>query len=198
MEKHPALIFIILGIFAALIYCGSGGRAPDKGTQVALKVTKNNPVSLRNGDDKPDGVLEVHSPTGSTWAVSVYDGSLLYQERAQQDAKDGWTYNYTVNRYFIDYKTDLGAWAGLRASNDTGGETGIDFGLRYSPVRYVEGIISPDLLVSTHQAGLGISFYAPAQTVPPFLQQIGIGVGYCADYHGGSSWGPYISLSSHH
>jgi hypothetical protein len=198
VENHPALILVVLGIFAALVYCGSGGRAPDKGTQVALEVSDNHTEGLRNGDDKPDGNLEVFSPTGSAWNLSVYDGGLLYQERKQRDAKDGWSYKYTVNRYFRDYKTDLGAWAGLRAASDTGGESGIDLGIRYSPVRYFYGVVSPDLLVSTHQAGLGVSFYTPSQTVAPLLQQIGIGVGYCADYHGSSGWTPYISLSSHH
>ena len=198
MENHPGLIFVVLGLFAALVYFGSDGRAPDKGTQTALEVTDNSYLGLRNDDDRPDGTLEVFSPTGASWSTSVYDGGVLYQERAQRDAKDGWTYKYTVKRYASDWRPDPGAWAGIRAADDTNGESGIDIGIRYSPVRYFYGVVSPDILVSTHQAGLGISFYTPSQTVHPLLQKFGIGLGYCADYHGSSGWTPYISLSSHH
>jgi hypothetical protein len=202
VENHPGLILVVLGVFAAMVYFGSGGRAPDKGTQVAIPVTANDYVGSRNADDKPDGVLEVFSPTGAAWSTSVYDGGLLYQERTQRDAKDGWTVKYTAKRYFSDYRTDLGAWTGLRVAEDrthggtTDSEVGVDVGLRYSPVRYAYGVISPDLLISPHQAGLGVSFYAPSQTVSPFWQRLGIGLGYFSDYRSGSGWSPYISLST--
>ena len=91
---------------------------------------------------------------------------------------------------------DIGAYAGSRVYNDSGDENGLDVGVRYSPVRFAYGIIAPDLLFSPRQAGIGVSFYAPTQTVAPFYQHLGIGLGYFADYHGGSGWTPYLSLST--
>ncbi len=202
VENHPALILLVLGVFATMVYLGSQGRAPDKGTQVPLIATANDYLGTRYDDSKPDGVLEVHSPTGSAWSVSVYDGGLLYEERAQRDAKDGWTYNYAAKRYLQDFRTDLGAYTGFRVAKDQGGNggddagVGVDVGLRYSPVRYLYGVVSPDLLASPYQLGLGVSFYAPSQTVSPFFQHLGLGLGYCADYHGGTGWFPYFSLST--
>ena len=116
--------------------------------------------------------------------------------------KDGgkWQVSYIIHRYPIDYTTDLGCWIGFRngVHNGSNGSTSpwLDCGLRLSPCRIGWGTIAPDLLASPNQAGVGISFYLPPQTVSSFWQHIGVGLAYCADYHGGSGWMPYCSLST--
>lgn len=187
---------VIVG-FGALIYFGAHGRAPDKGSQVALKPTDDTYLGVRSHDDRPEGTIQVSTPAGDTWSLSLYAGGVPYQERGQESSKSGWSYKYTVHRYPIDFDHDFGAWAGFRVGKtDTSDTNGLDMGIRYSPVRFVYGVVSPDLLVSPRQIGVGASAYLPAQTVNHHFQHFGVGVGYMADYHGGSGWMPYLSLST--
>lgn len=197
----PAVV--IIGAFVGVLFWVGGSRAPDKGTQTALKPTDNTYLGIRNHDDKPESTLELTSPAGEHWGLSLYAGGVPYQEREQAEAngksdKPGWSYKWTVHRYPIDYDTDLGAWAGFRVSDSGKGDhNGVfDVGLRYSPVRFAYGVIAPDLLLSPRQAGVGVSFYPPAQSVSYNLQHLGVGVAYMADFDGGTGWCPYLSLST--
>jgi hypothetical protein len=209
VSHHPGVITVVIIAFAALIYTGSKGRAPDKGTQVALTPTESTYLGVRNRDDRPEGTIEATGPNGDSWGLSLYGGGVPYQERGQVTGKPGWTYKYTVHRYPIDIDDDFGAWAGFRvaydgsdagsggSSGETGGSgSGFDIGLRYSPVRFAYGVIAPDLLVSTRQAGIGVSCYPPSQTVSYKWQKFGLGIAYMAGYDGGSGWVPYASLST--
>lgn len=204
MDSNPVLPVIVLAVFAALIYFGHGGRTPDKGTQVALLPTSATWEGIRTNDNKPEGTLVVTAPSGDLFSLSLYDGGVPYQEREQRDRNaeltTPWKYEYIVHRYPADYDLDLGVWAGFRLSRSDSEESNrsdaFDIGLRFSPVRYAYGIIAPDLLISPNQAGVGVSFYAPTQTVSPLWQHLGIGFGYVADYHGGAGWCPYLSLST--
>ena len=203
MDTHPSIPVIVLAIFASLIYFGHGSRSPDKGTQVALVPTATTWDGVRSNDDKPEGTLAFKSPSGDAFALSLYAGGVPYQEREQFDAnsdasKPHWSYTWTVHRYPIDYGLDLGAWAGFRLERGESEDrsTAFDIGLRLSPVRFGYGIVSPDLLVSPNQAGVGVSIYPLAQSVRQDWQRLGVGIGYVADYHGGSGWCPYLSLST--
>ena len=197
----------VIAILAVLFLVASSvkGRAPEKENQVALTPTADTYLGVRNHDDRPEADIQVTCPHGDHWSLSLYDGGLPYQDRTQADAnaakdRKDWTYKYTVHRYTIDYGTDLGSWLGFRSSRATAtqaSDTGLDCGLRLSPVRLVWGVLAPDILWSPNQVGIGASVYAPAQTVAPFWQHVGLGLGYMADYHGGGgSWMPYASLST--
>jgi hypothetical protein len=194
-SHSPSLVLVVLGVFGALVYTGSKGRAPDKGSQTALKPTDETYLGVRSHDDRPEGTIEITGPSGDPWSMSLYAGGVPYQERGQISGKPGWTYKYTIHRYPIDYDADLGAWAGARVGG-TDGESGLDIGLRFSPVRFLYGSLAPDLLVSPKQAGLGVSLYPPAQTVGYKWQHFGLGLGYVADYDGGHGWIPYLALST--
>jgi hypothetical protein len=195
VSHHPGIVFGVVGVFAALIYVGSHGRAPDKGTQVALKPTDDTYLGMRSHDDRPEGTVEVVAPSGDSWALSLYSGGVPYQERGQIAGKPDWSYKYTVHRYPVDLDHDFGAWGGFRVV-PTESESGFDVGLRYSPARFVYGTLSPDLLVSPRQAGVGVSVYPPAQSVGYQLQHFGLGLAYMADYRGGDGWVPYFALST--
>jgi hypothetical protein len=199
MSYRPATPILVIAAFAALVYfTAARRRAPDKGTQVPLEVTSHTWSGTRTHDDKPESSLEVVAPSGDKFTLSLYDGGLLYQERAQADAnqgKEGWAYKWIVHRYAVDYDTDAGAWAGFRVKG-SGETSGLDVGLRYSPVRFLYGVVAPDILVSPEQAGVGVSVYPFSQSVPSFFQHTGAGLGYLADYDGGSGWVPYLSLST--
>lgn len=205
MDSHPSLPVVVLAVFAALIYFGHSGRTPDKGTQVALAPSSTTWEGIRTNDDKPEGTLVVTSPGGDPFSLSLYAGGVPYQERAQRDTNEKltnpWKYDYTIHRYPIDIDLDLGAWAGFRISDndddeDSDRSEAFDIGLRVSPVRLAYGVVSPDILVSPSQAGVGVSFYAPSQSVSPLWQHLGVGIGYVADYHGGAGWIPYLSLTT--
>ena len=204
MENHPVTAFAVLGAFLAFIYFGGHGRAPDKENQVALVPTADTYLGVRSYDDKPEGTLKVTAPNGESWATSLYADGVPYQDKSQAADSRGWKYEYTIHRYPADTDHDFGAWAGFRVSNtrsdDASGDSsrndsGIDIGIRYSPTRLFYGVVAPDLLVSPHQAGIGVSLYAPAQTVNHTLQHFGLGVGYMAGFDGGGGWMPYGSLS---
>lgn len=207
MSYKPIIPILVLSTFGILLYLGGKNNTPNKGTQVPLVPTENTWVGTRHHDDKPESDLKITSPNGDSWGLSLYAGGVPYQERSQADAnksgneeKPGWSYKWTVHRYPVDYDTDLGAWAGFRVASGSGdnpeGETGLDIGLRYSPVRFAYGIIAPDLLISPRQAGIGVSAYPPTKTVRYPFNKLGVGLGYLADYDGGSGWTPYLSLSS--
>jgi hypothetical protein len=202
MDSHPSLPVLVLAAFAALIYFGHSGRTPDKGTQVALVPSASTWEGIRTNDDKPEATLAITAPNGDHFSLSLYADGVPYQERAQSDANAKldvpWKYEYTIHHYPLDFGVDIGAWAGFRldhAPEDKRSDA-FDIGLRISPARFAYGVISPDLLVSPSQAGVGCSFYAPTQTVAPIWQHVGIGLAYVADYHGGSGWCPYLSLST--
>ena len=195
MSHNPGIALVVVGIFGALVYVGSNGRAPEKKNQTALKPTEDTYLGIRSHDDHPEGTIEVTAPSGDTWGLSLYAGGVPFQDKGQAVGKNDWTYKYTVHRYPVDYDTDIGAWAGarLQPKND---ESGLDIGFRYSPVRFAYGILAPDILVSPRQAGLGVSAYPPAQSVSHNWQHVGVGLGYVADYDGGHGWIPYLSLST--
>lgn len=203
MSSHPAIPFIGIAVIAFLVYTGAGPRAQPRSNYVPLKVTDNKTEGARSNGNAPDATLKITTPDGKdSWRLAVFDGSLLYEPKEQADrpASEQWTYEYRINRYGLDYTRDIGAWAGFRVSETTTdndkGDVGLDVGIRYSPVRLGYGVISPDILVSPRQAGVGVSFYPPAQSVSPLLQHFGLGVAYMADYRGGSGLVPYLSLST--
>jgi hypothetical protein len=205
MSYNPIVPVAVLAVFGCLIYLGGRGNLPNKGTQVPLVPTENTWIGTRSHDDKPESDFDIQSPDGDHFGLSIYAGGVPYQERVQAESgksgdKPGWSYKWTVHRYPIDYDTDLGAWAGFRVASTDGnkpeGETGLDIGLRYSPIRLGYGVVSPDILISPRQAGLGISVYPPAQTVRYPFNKLGLGLGYLADYDGGTGWSPYLSLST--
>lgn len=107
-----------------------------------------------------------------------------------------WRYELKVHRYTDDWTADLGAWGGFRIDPAAGsGEP--DIGLRYSPVRFLDGVLAPDLLLSPHQAGLGASVYMPAHTITGIWRHLGLGLGYAVDFDGGrAGWVPYVALST--
>lgn len=198
----------VIGIILALVLIAYSSKSagPEKKDQVPLKVTANTYSGIEYDDDKSEADVELTSPHGDKWALSVYDGSMLYEGKLQAAANQAaadrgegkWTYKYIVHRRPIDFNIDLGAWAGFRSSGVAGrsGEAGFDIGLRLSPVRLGWGMLAPDFLLSPHQAGIGASLYAPTRTVSPFWQHIGIGLGYCVDFDGGSGWVPYAAIST--
>lgn len=199
MGSHPFIPVVLLGVFAAVVYFGGRGRAPNRADQEPLKVTKNVYAGTRTDDDHPDSTLTVTSPAGEHFTAHQYPGGVLLQDKSQAaaSATSGWTYSYTVNRYDTDYRTDLGAWVGFRVGPRTGKrDIGVDTGLRYSPVRYLYGVVSPDILASPRQVGVGVSIYPPAQSVAPIFQHTGLGISYLVDADGGSGWSPYLSLST--
>ena len=107
-----------------------------------------------------------------------------------------WRYELTVRRYTDDWAADLGAWGGLRVDPETGAG-GPDIGVRYSPVRFLDGVLAPDILLSPNQAGLGASIYMPTHTVTGLWRHLGLGLGYAVDFDGGGSgWVPYVALST--
>jgi hypothetical protein len=205
VKYGPFLPIIVLVVFGALIYLGSNNVSSNKGTQEKLKPTDETWTGTRVHDNKPESDLDIISPNGEHFKLSLYAGGVPYQERSQaesnkQDNERRWKYSWEIHRYPIDFETDLGAWAGFRVSTETidrsKSETGFDIGLRYSPTRLMYGVISPDLLISPRQAGIGVSVYLPAQTVSYPFNKLGIGIGYLADYNGGSGWTPYASFST--
>jgi hypothetical protein len=206
MSYHPSIPVIVIISFGFLVYLGGKSNIKTKESQEKLVPTENTWTDTRYHDDKPESDIEVKSPNGDSFGLSLYAGGVPFQNKQQAEANrsaaDGkkWTYKWVVHRYPIDFDTDIGAWAGFRVASPEGnkpeGETGFDIGLRYSPVRLGYGVISPDLLVSPRQAGIGVSVYAPAQSVSYPYNKIGIGLGYLADYDGGSGWTPYASLST--
>ena len=210
---HPIIPVIVLAAFGTLVYLGGRGGTPSKGTQVPLEATATTWVGTRSHDDKPESTLEIISPNGDSWGLSLYAGGVPYQERSQAERDDAkrteaeggkpeprWSYKWTRHRYPIDFDTDLGGWSGFRVATADAerpdGEVGFDMGLRYSPVRLAYGVISPDILVSPRQAGIGCSFYAPPQSVRYPFPHLGVGLGYLADYRGGNGWTPYLAIST--
>lgn len=196
MAYQPATPLLVITAFAAILYfTAARNRAPDKGTQVPLK-SSSTWDGTRTHDDRPDSTLEVIAPTGDRFNLSIYDNGL-YQEREQAESNkdDGWKYKWVKHRYLTDYDIDVGSWVGFKVEGN--GETsGIDVGVRYSPVRFAYGVIAPDILISPEQAGVGVSIYPVTQTVSPFFQHTGLGISYLADYDGGSGWVPYLSIST--
>lgn len=194
MSYHPGLIAGIVAAFAILVYAGGKGRTPEKADQVALKPTNETFLGIRDHDDMPQSTIEIEDPHGESFVLSLYADGVPYQPKGQPG--NGWKYKYTVHRVPIDYDLDLGGWAGLRVGPNAQDTHGLDMGIRYSPVRFAYGVISPDLLVSPRQIGLGVSAYPPSQTVNYRWQHLGLGLAYMADYRGGSGWMPYASLST--
>lgn len=107
-----------------------------------------------------------------------------------------WRYELKVHRYLDDWTADLGAWGGLRVDPETGAG-GPDVGVRYSPVRFLDGVLAPDALVSPSQVGLGVSAYMPAHTITGVWRHLGLGLGYAVGFDGGGTgWVPYVALST--
>ncbi len=208
---HPSMPVIIIVAFACLVYLGGRNNVKTKESQEKLEQTDATWTDTRYYDDKPESDLEIKSPDGDSFGLSIYAGGMPYQNKQQAESNRSgdkkWSYKWTVHRYPFDFDTDLGAWAGFRVANNGTDESfssgdsddsgsGFDIGIRYSPVRFAYGVVSPDFLISTKQAGLGVSCYAPAQTVSYPYNKLGLGLGYLADYNGGSGWMPYLSLST--
>lgn len=205
MRDSPLIPIVLIVGVAFLLYTGASGRASERGKYVPLKPTDNPLQGVRSNGDRPDATLTVNPPgSPDSWTLALFDGNLLYEprEQAERPAAEKWNYTYRLNRYTIDYTDDVGAWVGFRVAKSDGSEpdrsreVGLDVGLRYSPVRLAYGVVSPDILASPRQAGIGISIYPPTSTVHPALQHFGVGVAYLADYHGGAGWSPYLSLST--
>jgi hypothetical protein len=139
-------------------------------------------------------------PDGSGGIEGSGGGEAAGAPAAGADAGDGgdrhWRYELTVHRYTDDWTTDLGAWGGLRIDPETG--AGVpDVGVRYSPVRLLDGVLAPDALISPNQAGLGISAYMPSHTITGTWRHLGLGLGYAVGFDGGGAgWVPYVALST--
>lgn len=119
---------------------------------------------------------------------------------ASVDEGDGgdrhWRYELKVHRYTDDWATDVGAWGGFRVDPEAGAG-GLDIGVRYSPVRFLDGVLAPDVLVSPNQAGIGASVYMPTHTITGTWRHLGLGLGYTASFDGGGAgWVPYVALST--
>lgn len=226
MSNSPLIPIGVIALVVCLLYSLGGARDAARGEYTRLPVTDNPLSGARYHGNRPDAEITLTPPAGggAPLRLAVFDG-MLFEPNEQRDERakraaaspapgtsgpaakpagtadtGDWHIEYRVNRYALDYSYDLGAWVGFRVKTTSGdnpkGDVGLDAGLRFSPVRLGYGIVSPDLLVSPRQAGVGVSFYPPAATVAPALQHFGVGVGYLADYRGGAGWSPYFSLST--
>lgn len=138
-------------------------------------------------------------PSQGSGAGGEGSGSPGGEEAAGASGDGGekaWRYELKLHRYTDDWSPDLGAWGGFRVDSETGGGRP-DIGVRYSPVRFLDGVLAPDILLSPFQAGLGASFYMPSQTSHGTWRHLGVGLGYAVEFGGSrSGWLPYLSLST--
>lgn len=203
-STHPLIPIAGIVVIVGALYYSGGPRSSPRKDYSPLTVTAAKYESTRYNGDRPDATITVYPPSNHNgpWRLGVFDGTLLYEPKDQAGAAEGakWEYDYTQHRYAFDYTKDIGAWVGFRVARTTTdndkGDVGLDVGIRFSPLRVAYGVISPDLLVSPRQAGVGVSFYPLSQSVAPMFQHFGVGVAYMADYRGGAGLSPYISLST--
>jgi hypothetical protein len=111
-----------------------------------------------------------------------------------EQAKNGpLVVDYRHQAYGARTWVDVGAWAGVVGTNS--GDPPVQLGLRVSCARFVDGIIAPDVVVSEHAVGVGVSCYLPRslRTEPPW-NKLGVGLWYVAAYNGDGS-GPALGLT---
>jgi hypothetical protein len=139
------------------------------------------------GKGDGDGKLSIKPPKG----VPGPSGSLVMlngQAYEDPDSPAQLETKYTPDIYVGDPGLDLGTWAGL----DKGGHE-LEIGVRYSPARFLFGMVAPDLVLSQDVVGAGVSVFPPPQYVGSFWRHIGIGawdtVPYRNDARGGWRYG---------
>lgn len=142
-------------------------------------------------EKETDGDIEVrHVASGDLAHFSLYNGDILQpkpQEAARlEDGRHQWEIKYYRHYYMFDPGLDLGAYCGVVDTRSSDRTDPIDAGLRVSPCRFLNGIVStPDLLLSGRNAGFGISLFPPPELVGRGFSHLGIGVGHVWNYRTG-------------
>lgn len=196
MEALKALpIILVLGIFVMAVYHGKK-PLPNKGDQVALPVTERTFYGMEVNDDTSKADIKVtHLPSGNTWGISLYDDGVFQDPK--QSTNSSFKYEYTVHYKPLEIGVDLGWWGGIQASSgEEESKRAVDMGIRFSPARLIYGVLAPDLLIGTQNAGIGCSAYLPTGVGKGIWKKIGIGGAWMGGYHGGGGWMPYASITT--
>lgn len=128
---------------------------------------------------------------GDSAHFSLYDGDFLQsQDQLNLRLPNGqphYTSTWVYHQYLQDWRWDIGAFTGVVNSN-SGGWRGnpIEGGLRLSPARFIDGVVSPDFLISGRGAGVGAGFFPPVLLVGRRWRHVGLGVGHEWSYRSGT------------
>jgi hypothetical protein len=178
----------LLGAFAATMWFA----VPPAGTlngQEAIQSTAY--FHLIRKTDEVDGTLTVvHKASGDKLTIGYLDRTM-YRDKKHDST---WETSVARDRYLVDPRLDLGAWAGL-VTNPSNDLPAFDAGLRVGAARLLYGTVSPDLLISGYRAGIGLSIYPPPDYLGHLWNHVGIGAGYTWAYADGDP-SPVIYLST--
>jgi hypothetical protein len=163
------------------------GRPPSLDGKKAVE--QKTEMSMYRLGEEVDGELQVKDrETGRVGRYLVRDNQLyIADEATEKQFESALTRNY----YAFDWGFDIGAWSGPAV------HTRLDAGVRYSPARLLYGTIAPDVLLSGHSYGLGMSLYPPPQYAGRYWRHLGVGVGRLTDFGDGAIYNTfYLSFST--
>lgn len=143
--------------------------------------------------ERADGLLTATDGLGHVAHASVAHGRVWQtkEQRLESDAAD-LHFSYARDRSLYDpYPLDFGTVAGC--SWLPGGDR-FAVGLRWSPVRLLNGTLAPDALVTKDGVGVGVSAYLPPEYFD-WASHWGIEIGRLVPTHHGTKPENFLGLS---
>jgi hypothetical protein len=161
--------------------------------EIPIPRAGTDPHLWNDGKNAEDRVSVRDRAHGTVLGLYDLDERGVLNQTPEQSKNGALIVDYRHQAYGARAWVDVGAWAGVAGTNS--GDPPIQLGLRISPARFVDGILAPDVVVSEHAVGAGVSCYLPRglRAEPPW-NRLGVGVWYMAAYNGHGA-GPALGIT---
>lgn len=187
---------IVIALAALVLTVAFAVSHPQRsiGNDVSVKLANDfHLVGTQDGARTTVEITPSPAAVGRTLRYDIRDNSVF--ETRDQAAAGYAKVTQRRQRVLFDLDwplLDVGPFAGFdsharKGVNGREADDRLQLGLAVSPVTLLYGTTAPELLLSRYDAGLGVSFYAPADLVGSGFSHIGIGYARMFDYRGGDS-----------
>lgn len=190
MSPGDALAGVLIAVVVALLAFHHKPATTTTGADPVPTSVNQNFVAPK---EKADGQLTIHDALGHVVHASVARGRV-WQTKEQRLEADGASLKLEYQRdvHFIDpYPFDFGTVAGYAGLS---GADRFQVGLRWSPVRLLNGTLAPDAIVTKDAVGLGVSAYLPPEYFP-WASHWGLEVGRLVPTHHGTKPENFIGVA---